>query len=60
LVKSILGKFAWAVVLSGFLAACAAAPANPPANQADDLVQGGSFAAEGMISIPLRLPADKR
>ncbi len=58
---SIPVNFTLAVLLLGFLAACAGAPSSPPANQADDhMVQGGSFAGEGKIYFPLPLPDDKR
>jgi hypothetical protein len=37
------------------------APSTPPANQADThILQGGSFAGEGMPYFPLALPNDKK
>lgn len=59
--NSILVKFTLVIVLAAVLASCAGAPSNPPANQVDDhIVQGGSFAGEGMLYFPLGLPNDKK
>jgi len=59
--KAIVVKFTLAAVLAGWFAACAGAPSTPPANQADDnIVQGGSFAGEGKIYLPLPIPNDNR
>ena len=59
--RAILVKFTLAVVLAGLFAACAEAPTPSPANQADvNIVQGGSFAGEGKIYLPLPIPNDNR
>jgi hypothetical protein len=48
-----LVKLTLTLMLVGLLAACAGAPLNPPADQADGhIVQGGSFAGEGKIYFP--------
>jgi hypothetical protein len=59
--NSIVVKFMLAIMVAGSLAACASAPPPPPAHQADGhIVQGGSFAGEGMMYFPLPFADDKK
>ncbi|MGP8050826.1 MAG: hypothetical protein ACLPYB_09460 [Desulfobaccales bacterium] len=59
--KLLLAKFIFAGVLALFFSGCAGVPLSQPVNQADcRVVQGGSFAGEGMINFPLGLPNDKK
>jgi hypothetical protein len=59
--KLVLAKFIFASVVTSFFSGCAGAPLSQPVNQTDcHIVQGGSFAGEGMINFPLGLPNDKK
>jgi hypothetical protein len=54
-------KFIFAGVLTLCFFGCAGGPFSQLVNQADcHIVQGGSFAGEGMINFPLGLPNDKK
>jgi hypothetical protein len=56
-----LMKFLFVVMFACFLAGCAGTPLPQSANQGDvHIVQGGSFAGEGMIYFPVGLPNDKK
>jgi hypothetical protein len=58
--KLVLAKFIFAGVLTLFFSGCAGGPFSQPVNQAGCHVQGGAFAAGGMINFPLGLPNDKK
>jgi hypothetical protein len=53
-VNSVLGKLALAIILAGLLAGCAGVPPATPSQEAGGhMIQGGSFAGEGMMYFPL-------
>lgn len=59
--KSAWGKLALAVILAGVLAGCARMPAATPSQEAGGhMIQGGSFAGEGMMYFPLPFSSDKK
>ena len=52
--KSAWEKLALAVILAGLLAGCASVPPATPSQEAGGhMIQGGSFAGEGMMYFPL-------
>lgn len=52
--NSVLGKLALAIILAGLLAGCAGVPPATPSQEAGGhMIQGGSFAGEGMMYFPL-------
>ena len=58
--KLVLAKFIFAGVLTLCFFGCAGGPFSQLVNQADcHIVQGGSFAEEGMINFPLVSPMTK-
>jgi hypothetical protein len=60
-VKLSLGKLLLVVGLGWAVVGCAGAPLSRPAPQADThIVQGGSFAGEGMIYFPMGRPNNNK
>jgi hypothetical protein len=52
--SSAWGKLALVIILAGWLAGCAGLPPATPSQEAGgQMLQGGSFAGEGMMYFPL-------